>query len=42
MTIDRLIWDAGNINHIARHSVIPEEVEEVCESRKVYISKSRN
>ena len=42
MTIGKLIWDVWNINHIARHNVIPEEVEEVCDSREVYISKSRN
>ena len=30
LTIRRLIWDAWNIAHIARHRVIPEEVEEVC------------
>jgi uncharacterized DUF497 family protein len=23
-------WDEGNIVHILRHNVIPEEVEEVC------------
>jgi uncharacterized DUF497 family protein len=23
-------WDEANINHIARHSVTPEEVEEAC------------
>lgn len=26
----KLIWDAWNIAHIARHNVIPEEVEQVC------------
>ena len=30
LTVDRLIWDAWNVAHIARHQVIPEEVEEVC------------
>jgi uncharacterized DUF497 family protein len=25
-----LIWDTWNIAHIARHDVIPDEVEEVC------------
>jgi uncharacterized protein len=30
LTIRRLIWDAWNVAHIARHHVIPEEVEEVC------------
>jgi len=26
----KLIWDAWNIVHIARHNVVPEEVEQVC------------
>lgn len=26
----RLVWDPGNVSHIARHAVVPEEVEEVC------------
>ncbi|HZS02167.1 MAG TPA: BrnT family toxin [Chloroflexota bacterium] len=28
--VRRLRWDAWNVTHIARHSVVPEEVEEVC------------
>lgn len=28
--IRRLTWDNWNMAHIARHGVIPEEVEEVC------------
>jgi uncharacterized DUF497 family protein len=28
--IRRLLWDAWNVAHIARHQVTPEEVEEVC------------
>ena len=28
--VRRLIWDTWNIAHIARHDVIPEEMEEVC------------
>jgi uncharacterized protein len=28
--IRRLIWDPGNIAHIARHDVTVDEVEEVC------------
>ncbi|MCC7353964.1 MAG: BrnT family toxin [Anaerolineae bacterium] len=31
--IRRLIWDAWNIAHIARHDVTPDEVEEVCQGR---------
>lgn len=30
MTIDELIWPEERIEHIARHSVTPQEVEEVC------------
>jgi uncharacterized DUF497 family protein len=28
--VKQLIWDAGNVDHMARHQVTPEEVEEVC------------
>ena len=28
--VRRLIWDAWNVAHIARHEVVSEEVEEVC------------
>lgn len=38
MTIQNLIWDEWNIQHIARHNVNPVEVEEVCGSRKIFIS----
>ncbi|MBM3926344.1 MAG: BrnT family toxin [SAR202 cluster bacterium] len=30
MNIVELEWDDRNIKHIARHSVSPEEVEDVC------------
>ena len=30
MRIDRFLWPADRIGHIARHGVTPEEVEEVC------------
>lgn len=30
MKIHELIWPAERIEHIARHGVTPEEVEEVC------------
>lgn len=33
--IRRLIWDAWNTAHIARHDVTPEEVEEVCHGRPI-------
>lgn len=36
--VDRLIWDEGNIAHIARHDVTLQEVEEVCHNDPVFIS----
>jgi hypothetical protein len=30
VSIHKLVWDSWNIAHIARHSVVPEEVEQVC------------
>jgi uncharacterized DUF497 family protein len=30
LSVHRLIWDAWNVAHIARHHVTPDEVEEVC------------
>jgi uncharacterized DUF497 family protein len=35
LSVRRLIWDAWNVAHIARHRVIPEEVEEVCHDKPV-------
>jgi uncharacterized DUF497 family protein len=35
LSVRRLIWDAWNVAHIARHDVIPEEVEEVCHDQPV-------
>lgn len=35
MKIRELIWPGDRINHIARHGVIPAEVEEVCFSRSL-------
>ncbi len=34
-SVRRLIWDAWNVAHIARHRVIPEEVEEVCHGQPI-------
>lgn len=31
IVIRRLIWDDWNVDHIARHGVTPEDVEEVCQ-----------
>ncbi len=30
LAIQRLIWDAWNTAHIARHAVTPDEVDEIC------------
>jgi uncharacterized protein len=32
LVVHRLIWDAWNTAHIARHEVTPEEVEEMCQA----------
>jgi uncharacterized protein len=29
LTIEKLIWNAWNIEHIARHDLTPEEVQEI-------------
>lgn len=43
MQITRLIWDSKNIEHIAKHNLEPEEVEEVCfsEDPKPRIERGR-
>lgn len=33
--VRRLIWDTWNSVHIARHDVIPDEVEEVCHGNPI-------
>jgi uncharacterized protein len=35
MKIHELIWPEDRIDHIARHNVMPEEVEEVCFSQSL-------
>lgn len=40
--IKRLIWDEWNIAHIARHNVIAQEVEEVCERHPVERTGHKN
>lgn len=35
IVIRHLVWDKGNRAHIARHSVTPDEVEQVCASKFV-------
>lgn len=37
MKIHRLIWPEERIDHIARHGVTPEEVEEVCFDRPLVL-----
>ena len=37
MKIRELIWPEGQIDHIARHDVTPEEVEEVCFNRPLIL-----
>lgn len=41
MKIIDIIWDEETVGHIARHGVIPEEVEEVCFSRSSCLEKGR-
>lgn len=40
--IERLIWDPWNVEHIARHGVRPQEVEEVRHSPFVTRATYRN
>jgi len=32
LVVRRLIWDAWNTAHIARHDVTPDEVDELCQA----------
>lgn len=32
LVVQRLVWDDWNIAHIARHDMVPDDVEEVCHS----------
>jgi uncharacterized DUF497 family protein len=41
MKINSFIWDEGNIDHIARHNVAPDEAEEVFEARR-YLLRARD
>jgi uncharacterized protein len=36
MTIEHLVWDDWNREHIARHNVTPEEVEQVINNEYVF------
>lgn len=35
LVVSRLIWDDWNVGHIARHNVVPDEVEQVCHGKSV-------
>jgi hypothetical protein len=36
MRIDDLVWTLDRVEHIARHSIVPEEVEEVLASAPAF------
>jgi uncharacterized DUF497 family protein len=40
--LTELLWTRENVNHILRHRVTPEEVEEVCFSRSPRIERGRD
>jgi uncharacterized protein len=40
MTIRQIIWPRDRVDHIARHNITPQEVEEVCFGRS-YVRKTR-
>jgi uncharacterized DUF497 family protein len=35
IVVKKLIWDGWNVAHIARHNVIPDEIQEVCDSDRI-------
>lgn len=37
LIVRKLIWDAWNISHIARHHVTPDEVEAICNGNPVVL-----
>lgn len=41
LVVQRLIWDEWNIGHIARHGVLPDDVEAVCHSDPI-VSETYN
>lgn len=41
MKIGELNWDDNNIEHIARHGVTPQEVEDVCFGFHIYVREGR-
>lgn len=40
--IKQLIWDNWNIEHIALHNIMPEEVQEVCDREPVQREGHKN
>jgi hypothetical protein len=38
--VRRLVWDAWNVPHIARHDVTPDEVEAACHAQPVFYKQS--
>lgn len=38
MKIDELIFNEKNIEHIARHNVLPEEVKEIFEGKSLFLA----
>jgi uncharacterized DUF497 family protein len=38
MAIEQLVWDDWNQNHITRHNVTPEEVEQVINNEYVFFA----
>lgn len=42
MRIDELIFNEENVEHIASHNVIPEEVRQVLEGKTLFLSAKQN
>ena len=41
ITIEELIWDEWNVNHVSKHSVAIVEIEQACKNQlKAYVSYS--
>lgn len=38
IVVNRLIWETSNIDHIARHGVTQQQVEEVCHNNPVMLT----
>lgn len=42
MRVNRFEWDSGNTEHISRHNVVPDEVEEVFTDEAAMFFRSRS